>query len=295
MSQTIERFVREDSAAGGNGSQDRTDTLDRAYHTKADWESAEQGDLDVHHDVTVSSISGTFEINEPLSFAPSSATATLKRLVGSTMTYEVLTGTPTDADGITGDDSTATCNIDTIDDTNGSEHHMNHTEGVIADIARCIVDGWTVSVNNFITINGVVATQAAYDETRPRQEYVYDGGYQGSIELLEPFTILNDYQIKIYNDGFNQGFGLEVGADLCELNRCIGVGNNLDQTGSFDVCILINDVSSGSPLPDFAIVRSCLVYDFENGTDPHRAHDLIVEKLSTKERGDILLEKAKEK
>ena len=35
--------------------------------------------------------------------------------------------------------------------------------------------------------------------------------------------------------------------------------------------------------------------DFENGTDPHQARALIINKLSTKERGEILLENAKEK
>jgi hypothetical protein len=148
----LQRYINA-ASSGGNGSTNAVSGGNAAYASISAFDAAEECDLTALVDVTVSSVSGTFEIGESLSFAPSSATGRLLLQTGTDLTYEILTGTPTTADTITGGTSTETCDIDTIDST-GSTMTLD-CEGSTDDITPVTVDGWTQSATYFLTIHAV--------------------------------------------------------------------------------------------------------------------------------------------
>ncbi len=88
-------------------------TTGRQYSTLAAAEAAIPTDLAAVEEWNISSKSGTFTLDEGLSFSPSGATGTYLEDDGSTMLFEVLTGTVTSSDTVTGDSSTETADIDT--------------------------------------------------------------------------------------------------------------------------------------------------------------------------------------
>jgi len=228
MVTSVQRFIVRDgtNTAGGNGSTNGNTGADRAYFTPTEWEAAEQTDLDNYNEVTVSGISGTFQINEPLSLSPSSATAVLKSLDGTTMVYDVTSGTPTTADDITGDDSTATADIDTIDDTAGGTHTVTCSGGDTPTTdGDMIISGWvTVTGVTFITFNGENKGLGAYDDSAFRMEYTQDGNYQEGIGCREVGTIVKDMQIEWSNDSNAAFFVYEGNQAGCEFHRNIAVG-----------------------------------------------------------------------
>lgn len=251
---TVTRFVNTASTTGGNGTTNDTTGANRAYPTLGNWNTNEAADLTVHEEVTVSSISGTFVIDENLSFSSSSATGQLKILSGSTMTYEILTGTPTTADTITGDTSTATCDIDTID-ASGSQHIVNCTGSSADTTGNFIIGSWTTDATDFITINGENTT-GGYSTSDYRMEFTMPSTNDFVFRASEAFTVINDIQVQATNTAHVSCIGLSMNT-IVHLNRCIakGVTSGGDTNG-------FNHSFGGNS--DW---RACLVYDFTESGD----------------------------
>lgn len=70
------------------------------------------------NEATISNITAFTTANQTLTFSPSGATARFISQVSTTLQYEVLTGTPTTADSLTGA-TEGSADVDTIDDTSG--------------------------------------------------------------------------------------------------------------------------------------------------------------------------------
>jgi hypothetical protein len=256
---TITRYILIDgtNTAGGNGTTNTNSGADRAYAGVTEWEADEQGDLTVLSDVTVSSVSGTFEIGEQLDFSPSGAIGTLKFISGTDMTYEVLQATPTTADDISGNTSSATCDIDTIDATGGT--HVVNCSGSTADTDFNVITGWTTTVTNFVTMNGEVSTTGGYDTSKFRVEHDVISNYDGCLKITSmDGMVYNDVQVEISNSGTSTtAAGLYwVDSDDVTANRCIMKGGDISTTGSLTMGIW---TTGGT---DF-ILRACLAYDVD--------------------------------
>ena len=227
-------------SAGGDG------TIGDPYFSLTEWEAAEQTDLTAIENATVSSVSGTFQMGETLSFSSSGATGVCKLQSGTDMSYSITTGTPTTADTITGDSSTATADIDTIDST-GATHVCKFLGADSVDDSALIIEGWTTNATYFITIEPESDTDRARSLWDSGKYTLSDTGAAsfGSIQIKENNTVIDGMQILKNTTSEYHAHGIRP-EPTGSGNQCIIKNNFLRYTGSGNTSFYGIGVSSST-------------------------------------------------
>jgi len=228
------------------------------YTSLSAWESGEQRDLTAMQKANTSNHSGTFTSGETLSFSPSGATGVMIETDNSSyMRYELSSGTPSADDTISGDDSGASCDIDTF----------AYQDGEI-EIAECYND-WPDGLQDAPSINGWTTDGTRYIKICTPESERHDGTAGTGFWLKGDTTWVTTLGI---DEPYVIVEGLEVTANLANAYSCIST-NVGSHTGWVKISYcLIHDATQNEPYGinvaniGTLYVWNNIVYNIDNGS-----------------------------
>jgi len=230
------------------------------YTSLSAWESGEQRDLTAMQKANTSNHSGTFTSGETLSFSPSGATGVMIETDNSSyMRYELSSGTPSVDDTISGDDSGASCDIDTF----------AYQDGEI-EIAECYND-WPDGLEDAPVIGGWTTDDIRYIKIYTPESERHNGtagtgfwlkgqanSWRGSLVINDPYALVE---------------GLEITSALSNTYQCINIDVG-SHTGWVKVSYcLLHDATVNSPFGIKTVnvgalyVWNNIIYNIDNGSE----------------------------